>query len=121
MCYINQLYIELMGTTHNNNVYQTLDGSAQIPDSQLSAAYPGVGGFINCSKPSGGEDASVARSFLSDLRPKQMAALTNTNYTNIVLVASVGGPDGNYKPMGHAGRESLALQFVQSHQQSRLV
>jgi hypothetical protein len=89
-----------VGTTNSGGVYHTLDGSAQIPASQVPVAFPGVGGFMNCSKPSGGEDSSAARSFLSDLRPKQVAAYTNVNFTNILLVASVDGPDATYRPLG---------------------
>jgi prepilin-type N-terminal cleavage/methylation domain-containing protein len=101
----HQLYFELVGTTYNtsNSVYQTLDGSAQMSASQFINAFgPGVGGFMNCTKSAGGEDSSAARNFLPELRPNQMAALTNSpvTFTNMVLVASVGGPDATYQPLG---------------------
>jgi prepilin-type N-terminal cleavage/methylation domain-containing protein len=100
---VNQLYYELEGTTNNNGVYQTLDGSAQINTGDVPTAFPGVGGFMNCSKPGGGEDASVARNFLPDLRPKQVwLGYTNNNAPVRVnlLIGSVGGPDAIYQPLG---------------------
>jgi prepilin-type N-terminal cleavage/methylation domain-containing protein len=103
--YANQLYFELVGTTYNtsNSVYTTLDGSAQMSASQFINAFgPGVGGFMNCTKSAGGEDSSAARNFLPELRPNQMATITNSppTFTNMVLVASVGGPDAAYQPLG---------------------
>jgi prepilin-type N-terminal cleavage/methylation domain-containing protein len=100
--FVNQLYYELVGTTNNNGVYQNLDGSAPIKASDVPIAIPGVGGFVNCTKPGAGEDAAAARNFLPDLRPKQRATLTNSpvTYTNVILVASVGGPDSAYQPLG---------------------
>lgn len=100
--YVNQLYYELVGTTYSNSVYQTLDGSAQINASDVLNAFPGVGGFMNCSKPGGGEDASVARNFLPDLKPKQIwKGYTNPPATEGVnlLIGSVNGPDVSYQPM----------------------
>jgi type II secretory pathway pseudopilin PulG len=105
--YVNQLYYELVGTTNNNNVfYQTLDGSASLDAANVPKAFSGVGGFMNCSKPGGGEDAAAARNFLPDLRPNQIFQ----NYTNppategvTLLVSSVGGPDATYPPFGVQG------------------
>jgi prepilin-type N-terminal cleavage/methylation domain-containing protein len=101
----NLLFCELVGTTNNNGVYQTLDGSVLIPTNQVSSVFPGIGGFMNCSKPGGGEDASVARDFLPDLKPAQMAIITNTpaTYTNVLLITAVGGPDNLYQPLGALG------------------
>jgi prepilin-type N-terminal cleavage/methylation domain-containing protein len=105
--YANQLYFELVGTkqTETNGTlnYITLDGSARMSASQFTNAFgPGVGGFMNCTKSAGGEDSSAARNFLPELRPNQMATLTNSpvTYTNVILVASVGGPDATYQPLG---------------------
>ena len=98
------LYFELLGTTTNNGIYQTLDDSASISIVALAASSTsplGVGGFINCTKGSG-EDAAAAKNFLPDLKPKQIGL----NFTNVIdslhpvalLLSSVGGPDLNYPP-----------------------
>jgi prepilin-type N-terminal cleavage/methylation domain-containing protein len=100
----NQLYYELVGTTNNNLVfYQTLDGSAQINASDVPIAFPGVGGFMNCTKPGAGEDAAAARNFLPDLRPNQMGTIKAGNPATVWvtnLIGSVGGPDAKYQPLG---------------------
>jgi prepilin-type N-terminal cleavage/methylation domain-containing protein len=105
--YFNPLYFELLGTTNNTTtgIYLTLDGSASIPVAALTVPGPlGVGGFINCTKPGTGEDAVAAKNFLLDLSSKQILFnFTNTAYPTYpvtLLVASVGGPDPNYQPMG---------------------
>jgi prepilin-type N-terminal cleavage/methylation domain-containing protein len=102
----NQLYFELVGTVYNPTnpppVYTTLDGSAQINTSQFVTIFgPGVGGFVNCSKPGGGEDSSAARNFLPDLRPNQIGTNTVGGVAVTLLIGSVGGPDATYKPLGH--------------------
>ena len=97
----NPLYYELVGVTNNNGVYQTLDGRAAIPTAVLSSI--GVSGFMNCSKPGGGEDSAAARDFLPELKPSQMGYVTNLGapaYTNVMLVTSVGGPANDYRPLG---------------------
>jgi prepilin-type N-terminal cleavage/methylation domain-containing protein len=103
--FINQLYYELLGTANYTNggviYYQTLDNSAQIATSDVPFAFPGVTGFINCTKPGAGEDAPAAKSFLSGLKPNQSESVTNHTVHPVlvtVLVASVGGPDDNYRP-----------------------
>ena len=68
-------------------------------------AFPGVGGFMNCTKPGAGEDSSAARNFLPDLKPKQIwpqPGYTNNTATEGVnlLICSVGGPDATYQPLG---------------------
>ena len=102
---VNPLYYELGGTVYSNGTYTTLDGSAQISDSDVPKAFPGIGGFINCTKPGGGEDSAKARNFLPDLRTRQI--WPQPGYTNntasvgvSLLIASVGGPDATYKPLG---------------------
>jgi prepilin-type N-terminal cleavage/methylation domain-containing protein len=114
---VNQLYYELTGTTNTSlndtPVYQSLNDPSlatltggNLPFSQVGKAF-GVGGFMNCTKPGGGEDAGTARNFLPDLKPKQVWS----NYTNhmnngeaglTLLVASVAGPDANYQPVVNA-------------------
>jgi prepilin-type N-terminal cleavage/methylation domain-containing protein len=105
--YVNQLYYELVGTTNNYGVYQTLDGSSQINAGDLpykafpgSGGLPGVGGFMNCSKPGGGEDASMAKDFLTDLKPNQIwPGYSNNTVPVYLLITAVGGPDTTYQPM----------------------
>ena len=45
-----------------------------------------------------GEDAPVARSFLSGLKARQFMSVSNNGVSVYVLMASVGGPDDSYKP-----------------------
>jgi prepilin-type N-terminal cleavage/methylation domain-containing protein len=100
--YFNQLYFELVGTTNNGGNYVTLDGSAQILASQVSTAFPGVGGFMNCTKPGAGEDATAARNFLPDLKPKQFTFRSNSFPNGVlvnILIGSVGGPSIQYQPL----------------------
>jgi len=107
----NPLYFELLGTTttNNNGLYQTLDGSASIKISALTAtpALLGVSGFINCTKPGAGEDAAAAKNFLPGLTPNRIGlGITNTADTSnpvTLLLAAVGGPDQNYQPLNAAG------------------
>ncbi len=106
----NPLYFELLGTTNNGGIYQTLDGSASISASALVpvATSPlGVSGFVNCTKGSG-EDASPAKSFLSGLNPKEIGfSITNSinpAYPVALLLGSAGGPDQNDTyPFGVSG------------------
>jgi prepilin-type N-terminal cleavage/methylation domain-containing protein len=96
---ISPLYFELLGTTNNNGTYYTLDGSASIGAStaNMTSAF-GVSGFINCSKSGSGEDAPPARNFLPGLNSNRFMSATNNTVLATVLVASVGGPDQNYRP-----------------------
>ena len=127
---VNQLYYELVGTVYTNTaagtvVYAPLDGSSPLPATYVSQAF-GVGGFMNCTKPNGGEDASVAKSFLSDLKPNQITTTSN-NVLVTVLICSVGGPevtqplkqqDGNpwrynsSSPTNNPGSYDLWVQLV---------
>ena len=107
---INPLYYELTGVTNptpNAPTYYSLKNPALPPltggtsGSDIDKLY-GLGGFVNCSKP-GGEEVRVAKNFLPDLKQNQLATITNTSYanvTNIVIVASVGGPSAVYEPLG---------------------
>ena len=101
--YVNQLYYELVGTFYipsPTNAYTTLDGGTQISTNDVGKAF-GVGGFMNCTKPNGGEDASAAKNFLPDLKPKQVwPGYTNNMVPVNLLICSVGGPDTTYQPMG---------------------
>ena len=106
---INQLYYELVGTTNadlNNPSYQPLDGRGlTLPASDVQSGF-GVGGIMNCSKPGGGEDITVAKNFLPDLKPNQIGVVTNYSVTPVgvtVLLCAVGGPDNTYQPMNAPG------------------
>ncbi len=102
---VNQLYFELEGTTYDpaKDTYTTLDGSCTIAAANVNNVFPGVGGFMNCTK-GAGEDASKARNFLPDLRPRQVLVYTNINTGQDkpirLLLCSVGGPDADYPPLG---------------------
>ena len=100
---ISPLYFELLGTTNNNGIYYTLDGSASISSLPPPAPSPiqlafGVSGFVNCMKSGAGEDAPVARSFISGLKSKQFISVANNLVLATVLMTAVGGPDDTYKP-----------------------
>jgi prepilin-type N-terminal cleavage/methylation domain-containing protein len=102
---ISQLYYELMGTSISTiagvTYYVTLDSSAKIKTNEVLTAFPGVNGFVNCTKPGSVEDVSPAKSFLSDLSLKQHGTITNyTIYPVTLLLGAVGGPDPGYQPFG---------------------
>jgi prepilin-type N-terminal cleavage/methylation domain-containing protein len=96
---INPLYFELLGTTNNSGIYQTLDGSATIGAgaANMNNAF-GLSGFINCSKVGAGEDSPAAKNFLPGLSTGQIGSASNNTVLVTCLIASVGGPDVNYKP-----------------------
>jgi prepilin-type N-terminal cleavage/methylation domain-containing protein len=103
---INQLYYELVGTTNvaganGTPLYQSLDNaSVPLAGGQVNSAF-GVSGFMNCSKSGTDESSKPATDFLPDLRPNQMVQnYTNNNVPLTLLVASAGGPDLAYKPLG---------------------
>lgn len=94
----NGLFYELVGVTNTgavaNPTYQTLDGSSTISEANYAAMF-NVGGIMNSTQ-NGGEETRKARSYLTNLKPGQVA----TNGNNVeVLVAGVGGPDSLYQPM----------------------
>ena len=115
---VNQLYFELLGTAVITNsgvlTYQSLDDpTIQIPQTQpdfkkVFGSDAGgnncVNGFMNCTKPGGGEDARAAQNFLPGLKPNQVVVFTNNFGNNVLpiklLVTSVGGPDLTYQPLG---------------------
>jgi prepilin-type N-terminal cleavage/methylation domain-containing protein len=101
---MNQLYYELLGTTNIGTttapVYATLDGSSRIKASDLGTAFgttpsgPSVAGFMNCARPSRGDEAPSAMSFLSELKPGQRMVLTNSSGAPVcsILVCALDGP-----------------------------
>ncbi len=103
-----QLYYELAGTIQTTiagvNYFLTLDGNGKILVTDVPIAY-GVGGFVNCTKGGGVEDAASARNFLSGLSGKE---INNTMSNGVVantsiLITSVGGPDTSYQPLKVSG------------------
>jgi prepilin-type N-terminal cleavage/methylation domain-containing protein len=99
--YANQLYYELTGTTNVNGDFRSLNNLSlpALTAAQVNTLF-GAGGFVNCSKPAGGEETSTARNFLKELKPAQVG--TNAFGGTVVasLVSSVGGPNPTYQPMG---------------------
>lgn len=98
----NQLYYELVGMTNSAGTFQTLDnGSVALTALQVTAAF-GVGGFANCNSTNkSSEDSQMAKSFLSNLKPQQVATISANGGANVtLLIGSVGGPDQAYKPLG---------------------
>jgi len=99
----NQLYYELTGTINTNSTpaYQSLANGLTVKASDVPTAF-NMGGFMNCSKSGGGEDVSVAKNFLPELRSNQYGVVSNYNNTvaATILLVSVGGPDPTYKPFG---------------------
>ena len=96
----NQLYYELSGTTTNgaNNTtnFVTLDNSSSV-SLNLITAYFGVGGFMNCTRGSG-DDAIIAKSFLTDLKPGQIGAATNGDGTVTCVITTGVNSDSFYHP-----------------------
>jgi len=98
----SQLYYELSGTTTNGAEYVTLDNASRIKVTDVTVAY-GVGGFINCGR-GGDDDAAKARNFIVGLKPRQINSVSNNTVADTIeIVASVGGPDLNYLPVGVSG------------------
>jgi prepilin-type N-terminal cleavage/methylation domain-containing protein len=101
---MNQLFYELMGTTNIGTatapVYATLDGSSRIKASDFGGAYgmtpsgPKVTGFMNCARPTRGDEAPSAMSFLASLKPGQSMMLTNPSGQQVcsILVCALDGP-----------------------------
>jgi prepilin-type N-terminal cleavage/methylation domain-containing protein len=98
---LNQLFYELVGTSTTNNgaSFQSLDGSFSLTTANAQLAF-GTPGFMNCLKPGADESSARGKSFLTDLKPNQIATINGNGADIKILIASVGGPDAAYKPMG---------------------
>ncbi len=127
---MNQLYYELLGTTFTNGVYTTLDGSAQISSAALSTAFGAnkVGGFINTSQGTAGDEGRVATSFLNGLKPGEILT-TRPGGTDLKqLVAAVPAPPNwtNYicyvssSPTNNPNSYDLWVDLVISGKTNRL-
>ncbi len=97
---VNQLYYELAGVTNNGTAYTTLDGVSSIKVTDVPTAFPGVAGFVNCSKPGAGEEAPAGRKFISGLKPNETATYTANGVPITILIGTAGGPDASYQPVG---------------------
>lgn len=93
----NQLYYELVGTTVSNNngtaTFTTLDYNSGI-QTNIVVEYFGVPAFMNCTTGSG-EDKRAAQTFLSNLKPGQVA--TNTDGVYVITTSVMS--DAIYRPM----------------------
>lgn len=101
--FTNQLYYELLGTTNNNGVFWTIDGSASLAAGQFPQTYgPNVTGFINTSQGST-DEARPATSFLTGLKPNQVGQYPN--WPAKFLVCSIPYPPVNpqWYPLGVPG------------------
>lgn len=95
----NQLYFELLGTTFTNNTYTTLDGSGTVKATDLAAVFggsgSGVGGFMNTSRGTGGDEGRVASSFMNSVKPDEVAQLNSPAGDTVkIFVAGVPAPAG---------------------------
>jgi prepilin-type N-terminal cleavage/methylation domain-containing protein len=95
----NQLYFELLGTTFTNGIYTTLDGSAVVRATSLSTVFPsippvpGIGGIVNSSQGTTGDEGRSASAFLPGLKPAQMATINTSGGNQVrVLISSVPAP-----------------------------
>ena len=95
----NQLYFELLGTTFTNGIYTTLDGSAVVAATSLGSVFGTsngtaiVGGFVNTSQASTGDEGRSASPFLQGLKPGQVALINNSGGNQAkILVSSVPNP-----------------------------
>ena len=96
----NQLYYELAGTTLNQAVYTTLDGSARIPAASLQNLFA-VDGFVNATRGAGGDEGGVAQSFLKGLKPNQIATLDDGTKVLAGVPFQLGqDPPFNVHPLG---------------------
>ena len=96
---VGQLYYELMGTTNLNPGYQVIGDTNTITAATVSSTF-GIGGFMNCAKPGAEEGSTQARSFISDFKANQFATINSGGAAVKIIVASIGGPNPGYQPLG---------------------
>jgi hypothetical protein len=100
----------LSGTVQSGVNYQTLDGSASIPQATYASTFGG--GLVNCTKGSG-EDAAKAKNFLSGLKQNRIGTYTGGGGTANILITSVGGPDQGYLTLlGTAGYSGNPFRYT---------
>jgi len=99
---MNSLYFELMGVSNTGNACVTLDGSATLQATIFSASPPffghNVGGILNCSRGSGGDEGGKAVPIIKTLTPDKFLTFYVTNGATAiatpfgVLGTSLEGP-----------------------------
>lgn len=92
--WISQLFYELRGTVFTNGVYQLESGEGKIAPADFPALFGGtkVGGLVNTTK-GVGEDAPVAKNFLTGAKSSQHQLLIQHNgKSGIVLGTTLKGP-----------------------------
>jgi prepilin-type N-terminal cleavage/methylation domain-containing protein len=98
---VNQLYYELEGTTATNGssanpTYQTLNGSAQISQSQLPTGFgtTRVGGFMNSAKSAASDDVQNAIDFFKESKAGQslLVPAYNAAVPIVVFGTTLSGP-----------------------------
>ena len=67
---VNGLYFELLGTVQKGLNFETQNGDAKIPVALVPGTF-GQGGFVNCTKGGGDDNAQAAKKFLVELKPTQ--------------------------------------------------
>jgi prepilin-type N-terminal cleavage/methylation domain-containing protein len=99
----NQLYYELAGTTLNQGVYTTLDGSAKIPEATVKAVF-NVEGLVNCTRGGGGDEGGSAQNFMKGLKPDRVATLRDPADTKVLVGVPFqisATPPFNVEPLGN--------------------
>ena len=102
----NLLYFELLGTTLTNGSYVTLDGSAYVRVQDLGTIFggvpPRVGGVINRTEGSGGDEGRTASAFVNGFKPGEVATIFEDGNNRVkILVASVPAPTGRLSPISY--------------------
>ena len=93
----NGLYFELLGTVQKGLNFETKNGDARILAAEVPIQF-GQGGFVNCAKGGGDDNAQTAKKFLIELKPGQYGEIAAGS--NIRLLAcSVRWPDNNSSPI----------------------
>lgn len=89
----NSLYFELCGVVQKTATdFETLDGSARVSIADAQTHF-GHGGFVNCAKGGGDDNAQAASVFLRKLPPKQYADLGAVPPTLRVLTCTIDWPE----------------------------
>ena len=93
----NGLYYELLGTVQKGLNFETKSGDASIPVALVAGTF-GQGGFVNCTKGGGDDNAQAAKKFLVELKPMQYGEITPGGFIRL-LACSVKWPDNSTSPI----------------------